>query len=158
MTSEVILNTRVSIAPEDLTKDVKELIRNNLNSRIQKFNSREKGSVVKILNIENFNDRVPGSGIVSLNVSFKALAFLPVKGREINCIVERILEVGVVGQFCDVKIWIHSDALGGYKWSNGTFWKENESLAINDQIRVNIMTIRYEKKVFSCIGSLVTTS
>ncbi len=149
------MTTRVSILPQNLKEDIGSIITTDLKNRIGEFNSKEKGSVVEIISVEGYHDSVPASGIVSLQVTFKARAFLPKKGTEIDCTIEKILPVGIVCEFCNVKIWIHSDSLGGYKWQENTFYKDDKPMLIGSKIRTRIVTIRYEKRIFSCIGCMV---
>ena len=155
MTSEVILRARVHVLPEELDSDISATLFASLQDRKQEFNSRENGSVIEILKVLEYTNQVPSSGIVVFVVTFSATAFLPEKGKELDATVERVISVGIVCCFFGVRIWIHGEELPGYCWDGNTFCSDNGPVRAGDTMRVQISTIRYEKKVFSCIGSLV---
>ena len=157
MTSEVILTTRVYIKPGDLENgtDVGDALHSALESKKHTFNSRENGSIIKILEILSYTNQVSSSGIIVFMVTFSATAFLPEKGKVLDAEVERVMAVGIVCCFHGVRIWVHAEELDGYKWDDRTFRKDECTISVGDTLQVKISTIRYEKKVFSCIGSLL---
>ena len=155
MTSEVILVARVHVLPEELDNNISDTLFASLQERKQEFNSRENGSVIEILKVLEYTNQVPSSGIVVFLVTFSATAFLPEKGKELDATVERVISVGIVCCFFGVRIWIHGEELLGYHWDDNTFCGSNGRVCVGDTMRVQISTIRYEKKIFSCIGSLV---
>ena len=155
MTSEVIISARVHVRPAALDNNIVSTLLASLQQRKREFNSRETGSVIEILEVLEYNNQVPSSGIVVFQVTFSATAFLPEKGKELDATVFRVISVGIVCCFCGVRIWIHGEEMPGYQWDGQTFCGPSGPVEVGDTMRVQISTIRYEKKVFSCIGSLV---
>jgi hypothetical protein len=67
-----------------------------------------------------------------------------------------ILAPGMLCNYYDIKIWVPIANTNGFKFISNILIKKKEQISVGSEMNVKISEIRYEKKKFSCIASLVT--
>ncbi len=80
--------------------------------------------------------------------------FKPEIGMKISCVIDMIHVNGIFVSKYKIKILIPSSN-NGYEYCNNTFKVDGEEYSVGDSIDVEIVNIRYDKFVYSCIGKLI---
>lgn len=158
MTAVRMLKTTVFVRPEDLGKDIFMCIRKHLEATKSRYNTKDKGSVVKLHEVIGYRNRVHAStGSMRVDVQFSATTFLPRKGMRVRAKIDRQISCGIVCVFSGVHMWVHGVDMDPYKWdeSSGCFAYNGELISQSTSIEVEVATIRYENKTFSCIAKIV---
>ena len=152
-----VLNRDISVSPDKINTDYKELMLQTLEANKKLLHSRENGYVTKILKIINYKNIIsPVSANIIFNVKFLVETIILKKGLTLLVNVKMIISHGILCNFRNIKIWIPSEQTNGYKYKSSIFEKNEEQIKVNDEIQVKLIEIRYEKNMFSCIALLTT--
>jgi hypothetical protein len=152
-----VLNRDISVSPNKINTDYKELMLQTLEANKKLLHSIKNGYVTKILKIINYKNIIsPVSANIIFNVTFLVETIILEKGLILLVNVKMIISHGILCNFKNIKIWIPCEQTNGYKYKSSIFEKNEEQIKVNDEIQVKLIEIRYEKNMFSCIALLTT--
>jgi DNA-directed RNA polymerase subunit E'/Rpb7 len=113
------------------------------------------GYIVKIHKINdiistnlNNNSEIIVESLCNCNI------FKPEVGLKINCVIDMIHINGIFVSIYKIKILIPSTT-NQYEYLGNSFKINNIQYNIGDYIDIEIVNIRYDKYVYSCIGKLI---
>ena len=147
----------VFMPPDKIGNDRNEFLLQTLKQNRDKLHSQKDGYIVEILEIIDWSNQVSN---ITGNILFKTNAMVNSiilkRNLEIPVTVTMILAPGILCNYYDIKIWIPISNTNGFKFISNTLIKKKQQISVGDTATVKISEIRYEKKKFSCIASLVT--
>ena len=147
----------VFMPPDKIGEDRKEFLLETMRKNKDKLHSQKDGYIVEVLEIVNWINQVSN---ISGNIIFKTCVLVNSivlkKNLEIPVTVTMILAPGILCNYYDIKIWIPILNTNGFKFISNTLIKKKLQISVGSTVDVKILEIRYEKKKFSCIASLVT--
>ena len=73
---------------------------------------------------------------------------------KVNCIIDMIHINGIFVSKHDIKILIPSST-NEYEYNNDSFKIGTTNYEVGDSINIEIINIRYDKYIYSCIGKLI---
>lgn len=135
-------------------------IKNKLEKRMIGQCSFEDGYVTEIIKILKFEDNYisPATSNVIFTVKFKAKTLKPEEGKNLKGKVCMVFQHGIFVEIDKkMKILIPVANMLGFIYNNeqSMFVLNKNIVKVGDNITVKVVKIKYEKKEFSCIGSLV---
>ena len=156
MESRIIIRN-VIMEPNDIKEDREKFLLKILRENRAKLHSLEDGFIVKIVKILDKHNIVSNvTGNIIFTVKFLVKSITLKTGLEIPVVVKMVLTPGILCQYYDIKIWIPSIKTNGFKFISNTFIKGKNQIIVGHTITAKLSEIRYEKKSFSCIASLIT--
>lgn len=147
----------VFMPPDKIGNDREEFLLQTLKQNRDKLHSQKDGYIVEILKITDWSNQVSnitGNILFKTNVMVNSIVLK--KKLEIPVAVTMILAPGILCNYYDIKIWVPIANTNGFKFISNMLIKKKQQIAVGSTINVKITEIRYEKKKFSCIASLVT--
>ena len=149
---------RVVIMPPDkIGDDRKEFLLETLKKSRDKLHSQKDGYIVEILEIIDWSNQVSNiTGNILFKTNVMVNSIILKRNLEIPVTVTMILAPGILCNYYDIKIWVPIANTNGFKFISNMLIKKKEQIAVGSTMNVKISEIRYEKKKFSCIASLVT--
>jgi DNA-directed RNA polymerase subunit E'/Rpb7 len=149
-----VITRRVTLNPKYLTKNIKNHIITQLQIDTKNDCSKQFGHILKIIKIEEILDNENTTFVIK----FSAETLKPEKDRILEGKVFKVYRDGI---FIDVmekqKILIPALNLTNYEFNedNDTYVSKNkEIIQENDEVKVKIVAVKYNKGKFSCFGSL----
>lgn len=157
-----IIREKVSILDSNLNSNYKEYILQKMKSTYEKTCTNANGFIISINKIITIHDNRISSGdsVTVFDVSFEAECIKPKEGD----IVEG--EVCLVEPYCilvnihkNLKVIISSKEMGDYEYDKSlagdeAFVYKKKRIGLDSLISLELITIKYEKKKYTCIGSL----
>ena len=154
---KLIMYTNVIMKPSEITENLNEFLIETIRNNRQYLNSSENGCIAKVNKILSHTNMIsPVTSNIHYKVKIEVERLLPKQGLKLEVEVKMILETGILCQSHDIKFWIPANKTGGYKFESGRYIKDDSELLQGDVVQVQILEIRYEKKIFSCIALLTT--
>jgi DNA-directed RNA polymerase subunit E'/Rpb7 len=160
MLQEVIIEKRIVLAQQYLNSNYMEHLFNRLKNTVCVDCTEEHGHIIdvkKIVQILNHKIDRTNSDII-FNIKFLATTFKPVAGKIIEGIVCMVYKDGIFITIMDrQKMLIPSVLLKGYTFDEKLLSYSNgmETIMMGNTIQGKVTAIKYNKKNFSCFGSLV---
>lgn len=152
---ECIINKEIIIKPTDLNKNVSDFLLFKLNENKEKIHSKENGYIINFKKIISYTNKISHiTGNILFNVKTLATVMNPKKDKIMIATVTMLINHGILCQHKNIKIWIPSDKMNGYKFSYGIYKKNKDKIQKEDEIQVKITETRYEDHKFSCIALL----
>jgi DNA-directed RNA polymerase subunit E'/Rpb7 len=156
--NSVCLEKNIYIAPAFLTSNIKKTIKDKLNTELINKCDRDYGYITYIKDIEIVHNSISPTGSGAFfYVKFKADIIRPEIGKEYNGNICMIFSNGIfVEMVGKMKVLIPVNKTNGYLYDKGEscFKKGSDLLKKDQNVKVKIDMIKYEKGNFSCIGSL----
>lgn len=150
-----IITEDIIIQPGDLDKNIKEFLLEQLNINKEKLHSNENGYIINFKKIISYTNKISHiTGNIIFTTKAVASVVKPSKGTILNANVTMLINHGILCQYKNIKIWIPSDKMNGYKFAHGIYNKGKDVIKKDDEIQVNILETRYEDHKFSCIALL----
>ena len=109
---------------------------------------------MKIIDWSNQVSNITGNILFNTNLLVNSIILK--KNLEIPVTVTMILAPGILCNYYDIKIWVPISNTNGFKFISNMLIKKKQQISVGSTVDVKISEIRYEKKKFSCIASLVT--
>lgn len=95
------------------------------------------------------------SGSIICKVKIQANIIKPVNGQILEATVDQIYSQGIQASRKTISIFISSSQCKlKYNDKTNTMYKDNKEIKIGDKINTRIITSRFTKGLFSCIGKL----
>ena len=142
------------LKPEYLTKNYKNHL---LLDYKQKYEStgNDLGYIVKVLNIKDvISSNINNNTEIIIESLCNCVIFKPEIGMKVKCIIDMIHVNGIFVSKYKIKILIPSSS-NDYEYKHDSFIVENKEYRIGDEIDIEIVNIRYDKYIYSCIGKLI---
>ncbi len=160
MTTQTI-EEKICIESVCLGPQIKKHIYQRLHDKMVGKCNQEYGYILSISDKIKIidNSLAPAGSGVLFNVKFDIESLKPVENEKYKGKVCMILQHGIFVEVADkLKILIPSDKMNNYKYSkNKKLWKKDGNyINLNDYVTITINLIKYEKKNFNCIGTLVS--
>ena len=150
-----LITEEIVIHPKDLDKNIHDFLLEKLNSNKENIHSRKNGYIINFKDIVSFTNKISHiSGNIIYTVKSIASVIKPEKNKIMIAKVNMLINHGILCQYKNIKIWIPSDKMNGYKFSHGVYKKKKEIIKKDDEIQVKILETRYEDHKFSCIALL----
>jgi DNA-directed RNA polymerase subunit E'/Rpb7 len=135
-------------------------IKNKLEKRMIGQCTFEDGYVTDIIKILKFDDNYisPATSSVIFNVKFKAKTLKPEEGKNLKGEVCMVFQHGIFVEIDKkMKILIPVANMLGFIYNNekSMFELNKNIIKVGDILTTTVIKIKYEKKEFSCIGSLI---
>tara|TARA_Y100001980_G_C14529228_1_gene305018 strand:- start:151 stop:621 length:471 start_codon:yes stop_codon:yes gene_type:complete len=147
----------VFMPPDKIGNDREEFLLQTLKQNRDKLHSQKDGYIVEILKITDWTNQVSNiTGNILFKTNLMVNSIILQKNLEIPVSVTMILAPGILCNYYDIKIWVPIANTNGFKFISNMLIKKKQQIAVGSTINVKISEIRYEKKKFSCIASLVT--
>jgi len=147
----------VFMPPDKIGNDREEFLLQTLKQNRDKLHSQKDGYIVEILKITDWSNQVSNiTGNILFKTNVMVNSIILKKKLEIPVSVTMILAPGILCNYYDIKIWVPIANTNGFKFISNMLIKKKQQIAVGSTINVKISEIRYEKKKFSCIASLVT--
>ena len=147
----------VFMPPDKIGNDREEFLLQTLRQNRDKLHSQKDGYIVEILKITDWSNQVSNiTGNILFKTNLMVNSIILQKNLEIPVSVTMILAPGILCNYYDIKIWVPIANTNGFKFISNMLIKKKQQIAVGSTINVKISEIRYEKKKFSCIASLVT--
>ena len=150
---ESSITKKITLDPKYLTKKINKHIIKQLEKDTKDDCSKQFGHILKILKIEQIIDNENTSFVIK----FTAKTLKPEKDKILNGKVFKIYKDGI---FIDVlgkqKILIPSLNLTNYTFDeeNNIYKSKENTIKQDDEIKVQIVAVKYIKGKFSCFGCL----
>jgi len=154
-----IIEKKVCLKPEFLSKDYKKYLFNEIQNTFKNECTKEIGYILDIIKIKSIKDNY-----ISNNCEIVLLVEVLVKvlKPEINKIFQdKVCMIFSGGIFLDIKekfkVLIPQNSLSDYTFNSKTksFVKDDIQISEGDIIKVKITGFKYNKNNFSCFGELV---
>lgn len=122
------------------------------------------GYIIKVNNIIDIGSNIisPATLLAVYNVTYQADVIKPIKGLVLLGEICMIFQQGIFVNILDkMKVLIPDNNIEGYNFVEGDFIcddKNEPDLTLNTQVKIEITMVKYEKKYFSCIGKILTTT
>ena len=147
----------VFMPPDKIGNDREEFLLQTLKQNRDKLHSQKDGYIVEILKITDWSNQVSNiTGNILFKTNVMVNSIILKKKLEIPVAVTMILAPGILCNYYDIKICVPIANTNGFKFISNMLIKKKQQIAVGSTINVKISEIRYEKKKFSCIASLVT--
>ncbi len=147
----------VFMPPDKIGNDREEFLLQTLKQNRDKLHSQKDGYIVEILKITDWSNQVSNiTGNILFKPNVKENSIVLKKKLENPVAATMILAPGILCNYNDIKIWVPIANTNGFKFISNMLIKKKQQIAVGSTINVKITEIRYEKKKFSCIASLVT--
>lgn len=140
-------------------EDIKKIIIDMLKINKKRFNDKEYGHIINFNKIILLNfGEITLDGNVPVYIKAKVEVVKPEKDMIIEANIKKMLDFGIFAKNYDINFWISNENIKHYKFDLHTNKYKNldgKELNINDKINIKITLIRYENKIYSCIGEFI---
>ncbi len=146
----------ISIEPRYLNSDIMSTITEKVYDKYRNFCNQKWGYIIDIKSInpvKNMIDRV--SSNIFFTVEIEAESFLPKEEATIDTIIQIVFQHGIICKFQDMNILIPIATIPGAKFENGTIKKDKKVYKKDDEIKVCLTKVKYEKHKYSAVGKLL---
>ncbi len=153
----VNLTKDLSLVPQNLGTDIKELISN----KIRELEGKVIGEHGYIVTIVEFNQQGKGlveneSGNVNFKVDYKAIVYKPFKDEILDAIPVYINEHGFFCKVGPLQIFVSQHMLESYKFdANNLVWENEDSIIEIDQpVKLKILATQINSNEITALGKL----
>lgn len=148
----------IAIHPKFLDENIEKAIKDKIYSIYLHKCEETIGYVNEIIDdsILILNNYISSAGTgIFFKVKFNVNSIKPKEGKEYEGKVCLIFDRGLLLEvFGSIKVFVPIDKTNGYKFVNNFLVKDKKIIKKDDIIQVKILTIKFEKKSYRCIGNL----
>lgn len=156
------ITQRVSIDPIYLDSNISHHLLKKIKETMEGKCCLDYGYIINVKNIVNLGSNIisPANSLVVYNVTYQADTIKPEKGLVLSGKICMIFPQGIFVNIIDkMKILIPVNNLESYTFEDGNFVAENKhDLILDTNVDIEITMVKYEKKSFSCIGKILSTT
>jgi DNA-directed RNA polymerase subunit E'/Rpb7 len=153
------INQKVSLESKYLDGDLETHILNKLCTSTKDKCSFETGYIIDVIKIIKIGENTISSvnTLTVFNITYEAEVLKPTEGLIVSGNVCMIFQHGV---FVDIKnkmkVLIPATTIKDFSYNSekSSFSYMGKNVVQNDDVNIEIVMIKYEKKQFSCIGKL----
>lgn len=142
------------LKPEYLTSNYREHLLREYRSKYE-CTGNEMGYIVNIRDILdiistdiNNNSEIIVESLCDCNI------FKPDVGIQVRCVIDMIHINGIFVRIHKIKILIPSST-NDYEYLGNSFKIKDKMYKVGDELDVEIVNVRYDKYIYSCIGKLI---
>jgi DNA-directed RNA polymerase subunit E'/Rpb7 len=159
MSDNIIINKKISIESQYLNKNIKDNILKKLKEMLKDECTKENGYFIDIIRINKIKDNYISSNCENIfDIEFEAEILKPEKDKIFEGDICMIFSGGIFVNIKNkIKVLIPLNSLTEYSFNskNNSFIKNKKELKQGDIIYVLISGTKYNKKNFSCFGTIV---
>jgi DNA-directed RNA polymerase subunit E'/Rpb7 len=161
MSETRIIEKKVCLKPEFLSKDYKRYLFNEIKNTFKNECSKEIGYILDIIKIKSIKDNYISSNNCEIVLIVEVLVIV-LKPETNKIFQDKVCMIFSGGIFLDIKqkfkVLIPQNSLLEYTFDSKTksFVKDDIQISEGDIIKVKITGFKYNKNNFSCFGELVT--
>lgn len=142
------------LKPEYLTTNYKNYLLSDYKKKYESTGN-ELGYIIKVLNIKDIiSSNINNSTEIIVESLCNCEIFKPEIGLKVRCIIDMIHVNGIFVSKYKIKILIPSST-NEYEYKYESFVVGEKEYKIGNDIEIEIVNIRYDKYVYSCIGKLI---
>ena len=142
------------LKPEYLTTNYKNFLLSDYKKKYESTGN-ELGYIIKVLNIKDIiSSNINNSTEIIIESLCNCEIFKPEIGLNVRCVIDMIHVNGIFVSKYKIKILIPSST-NEYEYKYESFVVGEKEYRIGDDIEIEIVNIRYDKYVYSCIGKLI---
>ena len=150
--TDVVLSS--ILKPEYLTTNYKNFLLSDYKKKYESTGN-ELGYIIKVLNIKDIiSSNINNSTEIIIESLCNCEIFKPEIGLNVRCVIDMIHVNGIFVSKYKIKILIPSST-NEYEYKYESFVVGGKEYRIGDDIEIEIVNIRYDKYVYSCIGKLI---
>ena len=150
--TDVVLSS--ILKPEYLTNNYKNYLLSDYKKKYESTGN-EFGYIVKVSSIKDIiSSNISNNTEIIVESLCNCVIFKPEIGLKVRCIIDMIHINGIFVSKYKIKILIPSST-NEYEYKHESFVVGDEEYRIGDEIDVEIVNIRYDKYIYSCIGKLI---
>lgn len=153
----VRIKQEVSLEHKHLTSKLKTHMFEKIKTMMTGKCTVDYGYIIKIIKIVDIGDNTIGTAnsLVFFNVTYDAEILKPEIGQILTGTVCMIFQHGIFVNILDkMKVLIPATAMSSFSFENSSFVGNDLTITDGVELNIRITMIKYEKKVFSCIGEL----
>tara|TARA_Y100000591_G_scaffold329343_2_gene357707 strand:+ start:358 stop:822 length:465 start_codon:yes stop_codon:yes gene_type:complete len=142
------------LEPKFLTRDYKSNLLNIYRNQYESKGSK-LGYIVKVLGIKDIiSSNLNNNSEIIVESLCDCDIFKPILGMKVRCIIDMIHINGIFVSKYEIKILIPSS--DDYEYHKDFFkTRDGSKYSIGDELDIEIVNIRYDKFIYSCIGKLI---
>jgi len=142
------------LKPEYLTSNYKEDLLSDYKRKYESTGS-ELGYIVKVSGIKDIiSSNISNNTEIIVESLCNCVIFKPHVGLRVRCSIDMIHVNGIFVSKYKIKILIPSST-NDYEYKHESFVVGDKEYRIGDDIEIEIVNIRYDKYIYSCIGKLI---
>ncbi len=149
---------KVLMEPKYQDSNIVTHIYRQLQETLKGKSTQEYGYVVEVdQNIKVLDNNVDSTGAILYEVEFKVQTLKPHKGQILEGIVVMVFENGIFVEVQnEVKVLVPPEKMGKYRYvvESDIFKHKKKTISKDDKVKVKLDLIKYERRVFNCIGAL----
>lgn len=158
------ITQKVSINSKYLDSNISHHLLKKIKKNMEGKCYLDYGYIIKVKNIIDIGSNIiaPATLMAVYTVKYEADVIKPVKGLILSGKICMIFKQGIFVNILDkMKVLIPENNIKGYKFNDDIFVsedKDKDDLVINTKVEIEITMVKYEKKSFSCIGKILSTT
>ena len=150
--TDVVLSS--ILKPEFLTSDYKDYLLSDYKRRYESTGN-DLGYIIKVSSIKDIiSSNINNNTEIIVESLCDCLIFKPEIGLKVRCAIDMIHVNGIFVSKYTIKILIPSST-NEYEYKHDSFIVGDKEYNIGDEIDIEIVNIRYDKYIYSCIGKLI---
>lgn len=158
------ITQRVSIDSKYLDSNISYHLLKKIKENMEGKCYLDYGYIIKVNDIINIGSNIisPATLLAVYNVTYEADVIKPVKGLVLSGEICMLFQQGIFVNILEkMKVLIPENNIEGYNFVDGIFVsedKDKDDLLLNTKVKIEITMVKYEKKYFSCIGKILSTT
>lgn len=142
------------LKPEYLTTNYKNHLLSDYKKKYESTGN-ELGYIVKVSSIKDIiSSNISNNTEIIVESLCNCVIFKPEIGLIVRCTIDMIHVNGIFVSKYKIKILIPSST-NEYEYKHESFIVDDKEYRLGDDIDIEIVNIRYDKYIYSCIGKLI---
>ena len=158
------ITQKVSIHSKYLDSNISHHLLKKIKENMEGKCYLDYGYIIKVKDIIEIGSNMiaPATLMAVYTVKYEADVIKPIKGLILSGEICMMFKQGIFVNILDkMKVLIPENNIEGYKFDDDIFVsedKDKDDLVINTKVEIEITMVKYEKKSFSCIGKILSTT
>lgn len=156
------ITQRVSIDSKYLDSNISNHLLKKIKEDMEGKCYLDYGYIIKVNNIIDIGSNIisPATLLAVYNVTYQADIIKPYKGMILSGEICMIFQQGIFVNILEkMKVLVPENNIEGYNFVDGIFVSKNkDDLILYKKVKIEITMVKYEKKSFSCIGKILSTT
>ncbi|CAH8842279.1 unnamed protein product [Trichobilharzia szidati] len=161
------LEHEILLHPKYFGPNLTETVKTKLFSDVEGTCSGKYGFIIAVTNIEHIGAGIiqPNRGFVQYRIVYRAIVYRPFKGEVVDGIVTQVTKVGVFAEAGPLTIFISKYSVpSNIKFEGAEITadglnedeeEENQTVQIEDRIRIRIIGLRVDASDIFAVGTLM---
>ena len=150
--------TKVCVKPEYLQDGLADHLQKTVRSKLQNTWTEEAGFInsIDILPLKEPGLCNTRDGTVQFTVAYKAQALKPTLHQKVSAKIIAVTTLGINLEYGPLPIFVSNRLMGDYKFSKNCYRSPTRrSLAVGDNVDVEIIGFRWKGSAYDSVGALV---